>query len=57
MIKKQVAKLQLLTDRPVWKALTEHHRKVCHLHLLHLFVSDPLRGKRLSAEAAGVYLG
>lgn len=57
MIKKQVAKLQLLTDRPVWKALAEHHRKVCHLHLLHLFVSDPLRGKRLSAEAAGVYLG
>jgi len=45
-----------LTKRPAWKALTAHHRKVKDLHLRALFAEDPRRGKRLTAEAVGIYL-
>jgi glucose-6-phosphate isomerase len=45
-----------LTERPAWKALAEHYRKVRHLHLRQLFAGDPLRGERLKVEAAGLYL-
>jgi glucose-6-phosphate isomerase len=45
-----------LTARPAWKALTAHHRDVRHRHLRELFASDPKRGERLTAEAAGLYL-
>ncbi|NRO97034.1 glucose-6-phosphate isomerase [Paraburkholderia sp. NMBU_R16] len=44
-----------LTERPAWKALAEHYRKVRHLHLRQLFADDPLRGERLRVEAAGLY--
>ena len=46
----------LLTARPAWKALQGHYEKVKDLHLKELFASDPKRGERLTAEAAGVYL-
>jgi glucose-6-phosphate isomerase len=45
-----------LTERPAWKALEAHHRKVKDLHLRRLFADDPGRGERLTAEAAGVFL-
>ena len=45
-----------LTERPAWKALTSHHQKISELHLRKLFVDDPTRGERMTAEAAGLYL-
>ena len=45
-----------LTQRPAWKALAAHHKKVQKLHLRKLFADDPKRGERLTAEAAGLYL-
>ncbi len=45
-----------LTKRPAWKALQAHYKEVRHLHLRDLFAGDPDRGRRLTAEAAGIYL-
>jgi glucose-6-phosphate isomerase len=45
-----------LTKRRAWKALTAHHKKVKDQHLRELFAQDPRRGKRLTAEAVGIYL-
>ena len=47
---------QLLTERPAWKALEEHHQTIKNLHLRQLFADDPNRGERFTAEAAGIYL-
>jgi glucose-6-phosphate isomerase len=44
------------TDRKAWKALQDHHKKVRQLHLRNLFDNDPMRGERLTAEAAGIFL-
>jgi glucose-6-phosphate isomerase len=43
-------------ERPAWKALEGHYRKVRKLHLRKLFADDPTRGERLTVEAAGIYL-
>jgi glucose-6-phosphate isomerase len=45
-----------LTQRPAWKALAAHHKKIQKLHLRELFADDPKRGERLAVEAAGLYL-
>jgi glucose-6-phosphate isomerase len=45
-----------LTACPAWKTLEAHHEKVRDLHLRSLFAQDPERGRRLTAEAAGLYL-
>lgn len=45
-----------LTDRPAWHALVDHHRQIRHLHLRQIFADDPLRGERLTAEGAGLFL-
>src|SRR5437660_3004347 len=45
-----------LTQRPAWKALTAHHKKISGLHLRKLFAADPKRGERMTAEAAGLFL-
>jgi len=45
-----------VTTLGAWKALEAHHEKVSGLHLRELFSSDPKRGERMTAEAAGVYL-
>jgi glucose-6-phosphate isomerase len=45
-----------LTERPAWKNLEDHFKKVREVHLRQLFASDPERGKRMTAEAAGIYL-
>ncbi len=47
---------QILTERPAWKALEEHHQTIKDLHLRQLFADDPNRGGRFTAEAAGIYL-
>ena len=49
-------KTQVLTERPAWKALEEHYRKIRNVHLRSLFADDPLRGQRLAVEGAGLYL-
>ena len=45
-----------LTERPAWKALERHYASIRDTHLRALFASDPGRGERLSAEAAGLYV-
>jgi glucose-6-phosphate isomerase len=45
-----------LTQRPAWKALVAHHRKIRGRHLRDLFAEDPKRGTRLTAEASGLFL-
>ncbi len=42
--------------RPAWTALAEHHEKLGAIHLRDLFASDPGRGERMTARAAGLYL-
>lgn len=45
-----------LTERPAWKELQNHSKKVRKQHLRTLFATDPERGQRMTAEAAGIYL-
>ena len=45
-----------LTHRPSWKDLELHARKMRKQHLRKLFDDDPERGKRMTAEAVGLYL-
>jgi glucose-6-phosphate isomerase len=45
-----------LTQLPAWRALDAHRARVGDLHLSELFAGDPGRGKRMSAEAAGLHL-
>ncbi len=45
-----------LTQLPAWKALQQHFEAISARHLRELFASDPGRGTRLTAEAAGIYL-
>ncbi len=45
-----------LVESAVWRRLQWHRGEVGALHLRDLFESDPTRGERLTAEAAGLYL-
>jgi glucose-6-phosphate isomerase len=45
-----------LTQRPSWKALGTHARRIKSFHLRKLFAADPKRGERFTAEGAGVFL-
>jgi glucose-6-phosphate isomerase len=45
-----------LPERKAWQALARHHDEIAGVHLRELFASDPGRGERLTAEAAGLYL-
>ena len=45
-----------LTQRPAWKSLAAHHKKIEKLHLRELFADDPKRGERMTVEAVGLYL-
>jgi glucose-6-phosphate isomerase len=49
-------RIEPLTERRAWKALTAHHKKVKELHLRDLFAGDPKRGERMTAEAVGLFL-
>jgi len=42
--------------RSAWRALASHYRKVREMHLRRFFADDPLRGQRMAAEGAGIYL-
>jgi len=44
------------TDRPAWKALQAHYKKIRKTHLRKLFAQDPERGDRLKVEALGIHL-
>ena len=45
-----------LTQRPAWKSLATHSKKIKRLHLRKLFADDPKRGERFTLEAAGLFL-
>ena len=45
-----------VVERPAWKDLAAHYRKVRKLHLRKLFAEDSGRGERLATEALGIYL-
>src|SRR5262245_19726796 len=44
-----------ITQQSAWKALELHHQKTARLQLRELFAADPERGKRMCAEAVGIY--
>jgi len=48
--------MQMLTDKPAWKALNIHHAVIGHTHLRQFFFDEPARGEHFCAEAAGIYL-
>jgi glucose-6-phosphate isomerase len=45
-----------LTERKAWRALGAHYQNLRPLHLRDFFAQDPQRGRRMSLEAAGLYL-
>ncbi len=45
-----------LRERAAWRALGAHHDDIAGTSLRELFDTDPDRGERLTAEAAGLYL-
>ena len=45
-----------LRIHPAFSALTAHHAEIVSTHLRDLFASDPARGTRLTADAAGLHL-
>ena len=45
-----------LTDLPEWQALRTHHAEIAERSLREIFTADPTRGRRLTAEADGLYL-
>ncbi len=45
-----------LIERPAWKALVAHQRRVGRCHLREMFAADALRGERMVAEGADLYL-
>jgi glucose-6-phosphate isomerase len=45
-----------LTQRPAWKALAAHHKRIKGLHLRKLFATDAGRAERFTVEAAGLFL-
>jgi glucose-6-phosphate isomerase len=48
--------MQPLRETPAWRALERHRAQIGDAHLRELFASDPERGERLVAEAAGLHL-
>ena len=60
-VRKSVPKAPAKSVKPVtrgraWQALAAHYRKIKEVHLRTLFAQDPARGRRLTLEAAGLYL-
>lgn len=45
-----------ISQSPEWHALLRHHEELRDVHLRDLFRDDPERGRRLTAEAAGIHL-
>ncbi|HUD82381.1 MAG TPA: glucose-6-phosphate isomerase [Candidatus Saccharimonadales bacterium] len=55
-MKSMKSTIKPLTERPAWKALATHHKKIKELHLRKLFADDPKRGERLTVDAAALHL-
>ena len=53
---KSPQKIEPLTKRKAWKALTAHAKTVGKQHLRDWFASDPQRGERLTVPGAGLVL-
>jgi glucose-6-phosphate isomerase len=51
-----IVNIEPLAQRPAWKALAAHHKKLQRSHLRQLFADDPKRGERMTIEAAGLFL-
>ena len=51
-----MAAVQPVIARSAWKALEAHYRAIGGVHLRDLFAKDPARGKRMTLDAAGLYL-
>ncbi len=49
------AKIVPLTERPAWKALAEHYRKIRSVHLRTMFKDDPGRAERFTLDAVGLH--
>ena len=45
-----------LIELPAWQALLTHYQRIKNIHLRQLFAEDPDRGRRLTLEAAGLFL-
>jgi glucose-6-phosphate isomerase len=45
-----------LTQRPAWKSLEAHQKKIKAFQLRQFFADDPKRGDRMSLEAVGLFL-
>ena len=48
--------VERLSNRRFWKALQGHYEDIRGQHLRKLFADDPERGKRMTAEAARIFL-
>ncbi|HEX5399752.1 MAG TPA: glucose-6-phosphate isomerase [Verrucomicrobiae bacterium] len=48
--------LKPLTQRAAWKSLAAHVRQIKKFHLRKLFADDAKRGRRFTAQAAGLFL-
>lgn len=44
------------SHHPAWTALSEHHHKLCHVHLRDLFAQNPARGEEMVIDAIGLTL-
>jgi glucose-6-phosphate isomerase len=51
-----MADSQQPNETAAWRALAAHYQQIKDTHLRRLFAEDPGRGKRLTAEGAGLYL-
>ena len=49
-------KIEPLTQRPAWKALAAHQKKIAKLHLRQLFAADKKRGEKFTARGAGLFV-
>jgi len=48
--------MSALTDTAAWAALVAHAEQYRHVHLRDMFATDPDRGRRYSANVAGLYV-
>ena len=51
-----IQRIELLTERKAWKALSAHHEKIRTRQMRDLFANDPTRGERMTAEDVGLFL-
>ena len=45
-----------LLELPAWQELLTHYQGIKDIHLRQLFAEDPDRGRRLTLQAAGLFL-